>query len=249
MKTRIETHWNDTFGPFFLNSLGKDWVDTLYPTLISDNMDELLVKLSRTEDLIPNWEGEGSDLWFNAFKFCPLEDTKVVILGQDPYHTPGAYDGLAFSNSTIEGIQPSLRNILKELHTDIYGIGGEELEFDKFEEWLHEKKDLYPWADQGVLLLNTSQSVVKKNPGVHINEWRFFTEAVIEALQDRGHIVWVLWGKFAQAYIPLIVNPNHHIIKSPHPSPFSAERGFFGSRPFSKTNEYLKSQDIEPINW
>jgi uracil-DNA glycosylase len=176
---------------------------------------------------------------FTAFDFTPFDHVKVVILGQDPYHGDGQAHGLSFS--VPEGITqpPSLKNIFKELHADL-GIP------------IPEKKgDLSSWAKQGVFLLNAILTVQANQPASHQKKgWENFTDAVIKTLSDtRQGLVFILWGKFAQSKEALIDTSKHYIIKSAHPSPFSADSGFFGSRPFSKTNDILKKLGKEPIDW
>ena len=165
---------------------------------------------------------------FRAFDLTPFDKTKVVILGQDPYHTPGAAMGLSFSVPDGSKAQPSLQNIFKELKAD---LGMERT-----------KTDLTDWAEQGVLLLNSVLTVRNGQPASHRGQgWETFTDAAIKTLSDgRERLVFILWGNFAIGKLPLIDAHKHVVIKSPHPSPFSAHSGFFGSKPFSKTNAALK---------
>ncbi|HEY2583516.1 MAG TPA: uracil-DNA glycosylase [Mucilaginibacter sp.] len=181
---------------------------------------------------------KGSDI-FNAFWKTPFNDVEVVILGQDPYHGENQAHGLSFSVQKGITIPPSLRNIYKELQTDIPGF------------IIPNHGDLTEWAEQGVLLLNASLTVRAGTPGSHQKKgWEEFTDNVIKTISDKKEgIVFILWGSFAQAKAELIDKAKHHIIKSPHPSPFSAERGFFGSKPFSKTNEILEKEGKKPIDW
>lgn len=167
-----------------------------------------------------------------------FDDVKVLILGQDPYHTPGVANGLAFSANANQRVPPSLQNIYKELRSDL----GIEPPKDP---------DLTKWAQQGVLLLNATLTVRKGEAGSHQGKgWEEFTDAVIKTISDqKEHVVFILWGAYAQKKEPLIDSSKHMIIKSPHPSPFSADRGFFGSKPFSKTNEYLKANGLDEIEW
>ena len=162
-----------------------------------------------------------------------------MILGQDPYHTPGVANGLAFSVEIGAAIPPSLRNILKELESD--------LDLD----WgLPANGDLTPWAKQGVLLLNTSLTVAEGSPGSHANiGWRALVEEVVNEVDQLDDIVWILWGKHAQSFAPPIDGRSKYIINSAHPSPFSADRGFFGSRPFSKCNNFLREMGKTAIDW
>ena len=175
---------------------------------------------------------------FNALKSVSYEDCKVVILGQDPYHGKGQAHGYAFSVKKGVRTPPSLINIYKEMHEDI-GT------------YIPDNGYLKKWADQGVLLLNTSLTVRAGEPNSHEKlGWEILTDRIIKLLNDRQKpIVFILWGRNAQSKEPFITNPKHLIIKSPHPSPFSASRGFFGSKPFSRTNGFLKSVGQEPIDW
>ncbi|KHJ39684.1 uracil-DNA glycosylase [Pedobacter glucosidilyticus] len=176
---------------------------------------------------------------FNAFNLTPFHDVKVVILGQDPYHGSGQAHGLSFSVKENMKLPPSLQNIYKELSTDISGF---KIPFHG---------NLSSWAKQGVLLLNATLTVEASKAGSHQNQgWEIFTDAAIKALsQHKEKLVFMLWGKFAQQKIALIDTAKHFIIKSAHPSPFSAYSGFFGSKPFSQTNNYLLQQGKEAINW
>lgn len=176
---------------------------------------------------------------FRAFDMTPFSAVKVVILGQDPYHGPGQANGLCFAVGEGVGLPPSLQNIFKELEQDV----GTPL--------LHRSGDLERWAQQGVLLLNATLTVRGRSPGSHQNKgWETFTDAVIRTLSEkREHLVFVLWGNYARQKGAHIDRTKHCVIESAHPSPFSASNGFFGSRPFSKTNEYLASKGITPIVW
>ncbi|MEH7547844.1 MULTISPECIES: uracil-DNA glycosylase [Bacillaceae] len=175
---------------------------------------------------------------YNALSFTSFENTKVVIIGQDPYHGPGQAHGLSFSVKPEVGIPPSLKNIYKELHAD---IGSE----------IPNHGSLTEWTEQGVLLLNTVLTVQAGNPNSHKGlGWEKFTDRIIEILNDReAQVVFILWGRFAQKKQELITSQRHFIIKSPHPSPFSANSGFFGSRPFSRTNEFLRKIGQKEIDW
>lgn len=175
---------------------------------------------------------------FRAFDLCPVENVKVVILGQDPYHTPGVANGLSFSANKGLRVPPSLQNIYKELKSDL-GIE------------IPKHPDLTSWAEQGVLLVNATLTVQSGKAGSHQGKgWEIFTDTVIQRISEAGdHIVFILWGAFAQKKESLIDGEKHFIIKSAHPSPFSADKGFFGSKPFSKANEYLKSVGLEVIDW
>lgn len=175
---------------------------------------------------------------FNAYNTTPLSAVKVVVLGQDPYHNPGQAMGLSFSVPEGVRVPPSLRNIYKELHTDV-------------DMTIPNHGDLTTWAQQGVFLLNAMLTVVKNKPASHQKiGWQNFTDATIRTLSEhREHLVFMLWGAFAQRKSALIDGSKHLILKSPHPSPFSADRGFFGNRHFSQANAYLVANGQSPINW
>ena len=175
---------------------------------------------------------------FNALELTPFESVKVVILGQDPYHGFGQAHGLSFSVQKGIPLPPSLKNIYKELQED---IGGE----------FPTEGDLSHWAKQGVLLLNTVLTVEEGNANSHKGMgWERLTNHLIESLNELNHpVIFILWGKPAQDKEKLITNPNHVILKAPHPSPLSAYRGFFGSKPFSRVNDILIQQGQSPIRW
>lgn len=175
---------------------------------------------------------------FNAFDCCPFDQTKVVILGQDPYHEPNQAHGLCFSVREGVSFPPSLINILKEIETDL------SIPFPQ-------SGDLSRWARQGVLLLNATLTVRAHQAGSHQNKgWEQFTDAAIHALaSEKENLVFMLWGAYAQKKGAFIDPSQHLILKSPHPSPLSAYRGFFGNQHFSKTNNYLQSKGIKPIEW
>lgn len=176
---------------------------------------------------------------FHAFELTPFDKVKVVILGQDPYHGPHQAHGLAFSVN--EGIQipPSLINIYKEIGTDL----GRKTK--------NQNGSLEGWAKQGVLLLNATLTVRAHQAGSHQHKgWEEFTDAVIRVLSEKKeHLVFILWGSYAQRKGAVIDQTKHLVIKSPHPSPLSAYNGFFGSKPFSKANEYLEKHHEKPIDW
>lgn len=177
-------------------------------------------------------------LIFNAFNHTPFDKVRVVIIGQDPYHGPGQAHGLSFSVPAGVALPPSLINIFKEIEADL-GLR------------MSGSGDLTPWADQGVLLLNATLTVQMANAGSHQNRgWEQFTDAAIAALNaKRKGLVFVLWGSYAQKKGAMIDPNKHLILKSVHPSPLSAHRGFFGNHQFSKINAYLTSQGQAPINW
>jgi uracil-DNA glycosylase len=174
---------------------------------------------------------------FYAFRETSYRDTKVVILGQDPYHGTGEANGLCFSVNEGITMPPSLKNIYKELYDDL-GI-------------VRTSTDLSDWAKEGVLLLNSVLTVEKDKPASHkFVGWEEFTDSVIKKLNEKEEpVVFILWGNFAKSKSKYITNPKHLVISSSHPSPFSVNYGFFGSKPFSKTNKFLESKGIKPINW
>ncbi len=175
---------------------------------------------------------------FNAFHFTPLSQVKVVILGQDPYHNVGQAHGLCFSVKPEVDIPPSLVNIYKELQNDLNC-------------YIPNNGYLEKWAKQGILLLNTVLTVRAHQANSHQGRgWEQFTDAVIRAVNEVDHpVVFLLWGKPAQNKKAMLNNPKHLILEAPHPSPLSAYRGFFGCKHFSKANEYLKNNGLEPIDW
>ena len=175
---------------------------------------------------------------FSCFRACPLEKTRVVIVGQDPYHGAGQAHGMSFSVKKGVKIPPSLQNIFKELHADL----GCEIPSHGF---------LENWAKQGVLLMNTSWSVEKGKPASHAKfGWMEFSENILEILNDFDEpLVFILWGAHAQKVGAKITNPKHLKIETAHPSPFSVNRGFFGSKPFSRTNDFLRKNNRGEIDW
>lgn len=175
---------------------------------------------------------------FRAFDCCDFDQTKVVIIGQDPYHGEGQANGLCFSVRPEVKMPPSLVNIFKEIQSDLgkpFPPNG----------------DLERWARQGVLLLNATLTVRSSSPGSHQNKgWETFTDAVIKQISDsKSNIVFMLWGAYAQKKGEIINRTKHHVLASPHPSPFSADRGFFGNKHFSRTNEYLRNHGLKEIDW
>lgn len=176
---------------------------------------------------------------FNSFSLCPFDSVKVVILGQDPYHGKGQANGLCFAVNDGVSLPPSLQNIFKEIESDL-GVPMK-----------NRSGDLSRWARQGVLLLNATLTVRANLAGSHQGKgWERFTDAVIRVLSEEcEHLVFILWGNYAKAKGTHIDREKHLVLESAHPSPFSASSGFFGSRPFSKTNEYLVTNGKEPIDW
>lgn len=177
-------------------------------------------------------------LIFNAFNLCPFDKVKAVIIGQDPYHEPGQAHGLCFSVNDGVRFPPSLVNIFSEISSDLGKPAPQ-------------SGSLVRWAEQGVLLLNATLTVRAHQAGSHQRRgWEEFTDAAIRALSaGREHIVFILWGSYAQSKAQLIDASKHLILRSVHPSPLSAHRGFFGNRHFSKCNKYLQDNGIEPIDW
>lgn len=175
---------------------------------------------------------------FKAFDLCPFSQVKVVLLGQDPYHGLGQAHGLSFSVPDGMKMPPSLQNIFKELKEDV----GKELP---------STGNLEPWASQGVLLLNAFLTVNQSEPLSHSKfGWDIFTDAVIRVMnEEKYNLVFILWGAFARSKKKLINTSKHLVLEAAHPSPFSSHQGFFGSKPFSKTNEYLRQHGIPEINW
>lgn len=214
----------------------KEWDNILKEEYNKDYFKKLVYDI-RNEYKIHTVYPKADDV-FNAFKYTSYNDIKVVIIGQDPYHGENEAMGLSFSVN--DGIRkpPSLQNIYKELNDDLgYPIV--------------ESGNLQKWAKQGVFLLNAILTVEKDKPLSHKKyDWEKFTDAVIRKINEKTTpVVFILWGNYARSKKHLITNPNHLIIESTHPSPFSARYGFFGSKPFSKTNEFLKSKKISPINF
>jgi len=180
-----------------------------------------------------------ADQIFTAFNLTPLVDVKVVILGQDPYHGPGQAHGLSFSvPNEVSKLPPSLKNIYKELKSDL-------------DIPIATTGNLVPWAEQGVLLLNAMLTVEAKNAGSHQKQgWETFTDKVIRLLSERSEgVVFVLWGAYAQKKSYLIDESKHLVLKGIHPSPLSAHRGFFGSKPFSYINQYLSDNEKPEVDW
>lgn len=217
-------------------NIGNSWDEVLKGEFDKDyylKLREFLKKEYGTRVVYPNMYHI-----FNALKFTTYEDVKAVILGQDPYHQPGQAHGLCFSVQKGVAKPPSLVNIFKELESDL-GISPPD------------HGNLESWASNGVLLLNTVLTVRRSAAASHKGKgWEIFTDRVIELLNEREKpMVFILWGNHAKAKEALITNSRHCIIKSVHPSPFSANNGFFGGRYFSRANEFLKSVGQEPIDW
>jgi uracil-DNA glycosylase len=220
MNVQIEPSWKEAIGAEFEKTYFKQLV-----TFIRDEYNNQIVY-------------PPGKMLFNAFNYCPFNEVKVVIIGQDPYHGQGQAHGLSFSVQDGVPLPPSLENIYKELVSDL-------------EIPMPTSGNLTHWAKQGVLLLNTVLSVREKEPQSHQNKgWEFFTDAVIRAISEKDEpVVFILWGSPAQKKEAIIDSGKHFILKAVHPSPLSAYRGFFGSKPFSQTNAFLEKQGKTPISW
>ena len=216
--------------------IGNKWDDLLKEEFKKDyftNLIDFIKKEYKTKTIYPK-----QNEVFNAFRYTDYDNVKVVIIGQDPYHGPNQAEGLSFSVSNEVLKPPSLKNIFKELESDL-GI-----QFPKH-------NSLKPWAKEGVLLLNAVLTVEEHKPTSHKDKgWETFTDNVIRIINNKEQpVVFILWGQYAKNKKALITNKKHLIIESAHPSPFSAYNGFFGSKPFSKTNEFLKKNNIKEIDW
>lgn len=217
--------------------LPADWGQYLNAEFQQDYMQRLKTFLREQKDAHKIIYPHSQD-WFKAFHFTPLQQVKVVILGQDPYHNPEQAHGLCFSVPPHLPAPPSLVNIYKELYTDL-GIPA-----------VHHGC-LVPWAQQGVLLLNSVLTVEKNQAASHQGKgWETFTDKVIQVLnQEKEHLVFLLWGAYAQRKAAQVDTSRHLVLKAPHPSPLAAHRGFFGCRHFSQANAYLQAQQKTPIEW
>jgi len=215
--------------------IGNDWDIVLKDIFNSNEFRNLIIKVNEEYNNGICYPIK-QDV-FNAIKLTPYNNVKVVIVGQDPYHGEGEARGLSFS-VLCDKLPPSLKNIYKELYDDLGikpSISG----------------NLTCWAKEGVLLLNSVLTVKKDSPASHKDlGWQYFTDDIIRKLEQKDDvIVYILWGNFAKSKKELITNPNHFVIESAHPSPFSARNGFFGSKCFSKTNKILVDNGLKPINW
>ncbi|MBD9157292.1 MAG: uracil-DNA glycosylase [Lachnospiraceae bacterium] len=219
-----------------MSMIQNDWLAPLKPEFSKPYYAELF-KFVKNEYATRQIFPPADDI-FNAFHLTPLHEVKVVILGQDPYHNDGQAHGLCFSVKPDVDIPPSLVNIYQELHDDL-GC------------YIPNNGYLTKWAKQGVLMLNTVLTVRAHQANSHRGMgWEQFTDAAIRILNEQDRpIVFILWGSPAQKKAQMLNNPKHLILKAPHPSPLSAYRGFFGSRPFSQTNEFLVKNGLEPIDW
>ena len=220
MDVKIESSWKNQLGDEFEKPYFKELADFVRNEY-------------RTKKIFPP-----ARLIFNAFDQCPFDQLKVVILGQDPYHGPGQAHGLCFSVNEGIDFPPSLQNIFKELKDDV----GKEIPTSG---------DLTGWTQQGVLLLNATLTVRAYQAGSHQRKgWESFTDAVIHKInEEKEHVVFILWGNYAIRKGEFIDRDKHLVLTSVHPSPLSASRGFFGNKHFSKTNDFLTTQGLGPINW
>jgi uracil-DNA glycosylase len=218
--------------------LEASWLNILHDEFEKDYMLKLRQFLKEEKEAGHKVYPKGADI-FNAFNHTPFTNLKAVILGQDPYHGANQAIGLSFAVQKGVTVPPSLKNIYKELATDIPGFT------------IPAHGDLTPWADQGVLLLNATLTVQAGKPGSHQKKgWEIFTDTVIRKIsEEKEGIVFLLWGKFAQAKAELIDAGKHHILKAAHPSPYSADNGFFGCHHFSKANDILTKEGKTPIDW
>lgn len=219
-------------------ALEPGWLNVLQEEFEKDYMKNLKAFLVQEKEAGKTIYPKGTDI-FNAFNHTPFDKVEVVILGQDPYHGVGQAHGLSFSVQKGVTVPPSLKNIYKELAVDIPGFT------------IPNHGNLTQWADEGVLLLNASLTVRAHEPGSHQGKgWEAFTDkAISELSRQKEGLVFLLWGRFAQNKAMLIDEQKHTVIKSAHPSPFSAYNGFFGSKPFSRTNSILEAKGKKPINW
>ena len=215
--------------------IGNDWDIVLKDVFESNEFRDLIIRVNDeySKGICFPIKGEV----FNAIKLTSYKNVKVVIVGQDPYHGEGEAHGLSFS-VLCKKLPPSLQNIYKEMYDDLGIIPST-------------SGNLTCWAKEGVLLLNSVLTVRKDSPASHKNlGWQDFTDQIIRTIEEKDDVVvYILWGNFAKSKKALITNPKHFVIESAHPSPFSARYGFFGSKPFSKTNEILINNGVEPINW
>jgi len=216
----LEPSWKKAL----VEECNKDYFKTLTQFITNEYLTKTIYP--KTEDL------------FRSFNLCPFNKVQVVIIGQDPYHGPNQANGLSFAVHEHIKLPPSLKNIFKEIESDLHITP-------------IQNGDLSRWEEQGVLLLNATLTVQAETPGSHQNKgWELFTDAVIQKLSDeKENLVFILWGNYAKKKGLIIDRTKHLVIESQHPSPFSAYNGFFGSKPFSQTNEYLKKHGKKEIDW
>lgn len=228
---------------FLRKSIDPGWYEKLKPFVDSGQLGEIFKKLRETRGNKTIWPVVNQ--CFNAFKYCKWDELKVVIIGQDPYHTPNVAMGLAFSSglsknaNVIDYIPPSLVNIFKEIENDVYdGLK------------VYQNPDLTRWAEQGVFLFNTALTVLEDQPGSHIEIWKPFTEYVMQVLQEKQNVVYCLWGNYAKGFLKQINKEQNKVLVSGHPSPMSANKGYwFGNKHFSETNTFLKNNNLHEIIW
>jgi len=229
--------------------LSEDWCDKILNYITIEEVNKISSTINKDREKYTVIPSKGSDLFFKAFRVTPYNSLKICILGQDIYHTIDEngnyiYDGLAFSNSNSLKPQPSLKNILTESIKDC-PEGDFPNDLDEL--------NLYRWARQGVLLINSAHTVRQSSPGIHIKLWKPFTEAVMKAINEKDDIIHMQWGKFAQSYSKFITNPSHFLIKTSHPSPLGYDKPapipFKGSQCFLKANEQLTARNKMEIKW
>lgn len=218
----------------YIRYFGSEWYEELKEVLHSEYFTNLRLFLKQEKESKVIYP-QKMELAFRAFRETPFNKVKVVIIGQDIYHDPDSFDGLAFSNGTKKsGFSPSLINIMKEVQSDVNG---------------QIKYDLTDWARQGVFLINTGLTVIKGKPGSHTDKWKPFMYQVIKALRKRENLVYLLWGSFAQNFKQFMDDEHNLILCSGHPSPLNTSRPFKGNKHFSQANIYLRKYNIEKINW
>lgn len=217
--------------------IDPSWKEVLIEEFSADYFKELKAFLTKEKESGVSVYPPGPEI-FSAFNLTPFDKVKVVLLGQDPYHGKNQAHGLSFSVKKGITPPPSLKNIFKELHADL-GLP------------IPESGDLTKWAEQGVFLLNAILTVQAKKPASHQKKgWEKFTDAVIKTISDKKEgVIFILWGKFAQSKEELIDKDKHYVLKAAHPSPYSADKGFFSSKPFSKVNSLLNKIGKKPIDW
>ncbi len=221
-----------------LDRFDNSWYAAFGKVVMKKGIEQIAKDVAEDRVLNTVYPEEGSETMFNAFNVTPLEGVKVVVLGQDPYHD-GSYNGLAFGNGkqgerAVKKISPSLRNVIKEVERTHTGK-------------VH--PSLYPWAEQGVLLINTAHTVREKDAGSHLHIWTQFTHLTINALNTKSNVIWMLWGAKAHDFGEYITNPTHALIKTGHPSPLNRTNPFIGSGCFDKCDKELASMGHNLIKW
>lgn len=227
----------------------KSWINAMKDYFETDDLSKiaLFINQERNKGKII-YPKKGEETFFKLFRTLPYNNVKVVILGQDPYHTKETdgnptYDGYSFSNSRSNRMSPSLKNILKEVNKNCPD-SATEIDAGRID-----PSDLERWVKQGVFLFNTAQSVQKGMPGSHLRQWTYFTKAVLKALDKKDNVVWMLWGRVAQNFKKFITNKTHLILEAGHPSPLNTSVPFTGCEHFLKTNKFLEENNINEIKW